>query len=81
MDEKYELTKLQEAELKAMVGNREAVIQVVSALRRYREEVKNLLADRYRDGECDATALHTFQCRVGEIEELYWEGFRARLKR
>jgi hypothetical protein len=40
------------------------------ALLRYQKAVRELLALRYRDGECDAAALHSFACEVEEIEEM-----------
>ena len=39
------------------------------ALLRYRKAVQKLLGLRYRDGECDAAALHSFACEVEEIEK------------
>ena len=65
-----ELSELQKIERQAMTGDRAAVIAVVSALRRYREASRKLLGARYRDGECDAVSLSTFESGIGEIEEM-----------
>ena len=59
---------MSEAEKLALVGNRGAIIQLVSALRRYRESVQKILNKRYTDGECDACALSLFEGEVDEIE-------------
>jgi len=61
---------LEESERNAMLLDRQAVLAVVSALRKYREASKVLLDSRYRDGEVDAVALHTFQMSLEEIEEV-----------
>jgi len=58
-----------ETEKEAMVGDRQAVLQVVSALRTYREAVRKLLGARYADGECDSYSLHELSMVVQELEE------------
>jgi len=60
---------LEKTERSAMLLDRQAVLVIVSALRKYREASKVLLDSRYRDGEVDAVALHTFQSAISEIEE------------
>lgn len=72
-----ELTHIQKRERDAMVGDSQAVIEVVSALREYRQVVKNLLNARYGDGECDSYSLHELLCVVEEIEV----GHEARTER
>lgn len=66
---KEELTPLQELEKEALCGDRQAVLRVVSSLRRYRAESKKLLDSRYRDGECDSLSLHEFNEEIEEIEK------------
>ena len=64
-----ELTQLQQAEREAMTGDREAILTVISALRRYRALGKRLLDSRYSDGECDGYSIHRFECEMQDIEE------------
>jgi len=59
----------EETERRALLCDREAILQVVSALRRYRAIVIKTLDSRYRDGECDAVQLSNLQFEVEEIEE------------
>jgi len=63
------LTPLQEDERAALCGDRVATLRVVTAVRRLRASAANLLARRYRDGECDAVALHQFASEVESVEE------------
>jgi len=65
-----ELTPLQLEERKAMIGDTQAVIQIVSALRKYRAAAKRMLGLRYLDGECDGFTLTQFERTVEDIEEL-----------
>jgi len=58
-----------ETEQAAMTGDRQAILVVVSSLRKYRAATKKLLESRYQDGECDAVALHVFNLEAGEAEE------------
>lgn len=72
-----ELSKLQKMERLALLagapnppeGAAAAIFAVVSGLRAYRAEVSRLLEARYRDGECDAVALHNLKMRVDDIED------------
>ena len=52
----------------AMIGDRMAILRLVSAVRQYRDAVKNLLSSRYSDGECDAVGITTFEVTCKEIE-------------
>lgn len=63
------LSPLQLTERQAVVLDRLAVLQVVSALRRYRAAAKALLHKRYRDGECDTVALTRFENECESIEQ------------
>jgi hypothetical protein len=58
-----------DTEKKAMVGDQGSVLRVVSTLRSYREEVRQLLADRFRDGAVDGQRLRQFETRIMELEE------------
>jgi hypothetical protein len=62
------LSPLQQLELKALVLDRPSVISCVSALRRYRAAVRDLLAKRYADGEVDGATLSAFSSVVDEVE-------------
>lgn len=62
------MTELQELERAALVGAQSATLQVVSALRKYRQAVKQLLDSRYRDGEVDAVALVVLESEITAIE-------------
>lgn len=53
----------------ALLGDRAAIIQVVSDLRGYRAASAKLLAARYRDGACDGFSMSQFNDAVQEIEE------------
>lgn len=63
-----ELTNLQRLELKALIGDRAAVVQLVSALRKYREAATVLQGHRYQDGEVDTVALSAFFSDCQDIE-------------
>lgn len=56
--------RIRDIEKAALTGDRLAVLALVGAFRRVREASKEMLADRYRDGECDAVALSTFEMLV-----------------
>lgn len=58
-----------EHERRALLGDRESVIRVVSALRKYRDGAAKLLLSRYRDGECDAVQLNEFYDACADAEE------------
>lgn len=58
-----------EIEKRALTGGRMEVIQVVSALRRYRESVKFLLSKRHGDGECDGLTLTQFADMIEVTED------------
>lgn len=58
------LTKLQEAELAAICGDRDAVLAVVSALRRYRQAIERTLSS----GDIYYHAVYTLPDTVAEIE-------------
>lgn len=64
-----ELTWIQNLERRALVGDRQAMIQVVSALRGYRQVVKETLARRYRDGFIDGAASAYLEEVVAKIED------------
>jgi hypothetical protein len=64
-----ELTESQKNELRALVGDKEAICRVVSDLRKYRDAVKTLLSLRYLDGEYDTSALNDLEMTASEIEE------------
>jgi hypothetical protein len=68
-----ELTKLQKIELKALVLDKQAILELVSCVREMRSVTKKLLGSRYRDGECDAVTLTTFAQRMDAIEDLEHE--------
>jgi hypothetical protein len=69
-DIKQELTPLQEHERLALsVRDLYSIMQVVSALRKYRAAVQDLLGSKYQDGEVDACALGMFEDKIQEIEE------------
>lgn len=58
-----------ETEMRAMSLNQPAVLQVVSALRRYRALCADLSKKRYSDGECDGATLTSFFWEVEAIED------------
>jgi hypothetical protein len=60
---------LHEIEKRAMVGDKRAVLALVSFERHLRDAAKKLLDARYRDGECDAVALSRFASEVEEAAE------------
>ena len=62
------LTKLQEVERQALVLDREAVIELVSAVREMRATIKKLLNSR-----CDAVDLTNFAWSAEAIENLEHE--------
>lgn len=68
------LTPLQLTEREAMTGDRSAVLRIVSALREYRREVKQLLERRYSDGEVDGATLHGFASAIDDIENPSGDG-------
>lgn len=43
--------------------------QLMQIITRYQAAARNLLLARYRDGECDAVALSTFESEINEISE------------
>jgi hypothetical protein len=61
-------TTLQKLEAQALVGETQATIECVSAIREFRAAAKALLALRYRDGECDAVTLTVFADALERIE-------------
>lgn len=63
-----ERTPLQDIERRALTGNRAAVIQVISALRRYREVSRGVIDRWFNDGETDAAIMDAFSDAVEEIE-------------
>ena len=62
-----ERTPLQDLERRALTGNRFAVVQVISALRRYREASKKLIDQQNKDG-FSTQALSAFEDDIEEIE-------------
>jgi len=64
-----ELTDLQQDELRAAVGDRMAVLRVVSALRLYRAASRRLLDARWGDGAADGYHTSVFADAVTEIEQ------------
>jgi hypothetical protein len=62
-----ERTPLQDLERRALTGNREAVIYVISALRRYRNAAKKLVDQQNRDG-FSTQALSAFEEDIENIE-------------
>lgn len=56
-------------EKRALVGDRYAVLVIISAFRRFRKSSEELLKLRYRDGECDAVDLTTFNFELQVIVE------------
>jgi len=63
-----ERTPLQDLERRALTGNRFAVVQVISALRRYRAAAEALMEKLRQDGECDVVTMNAFADTVEEIE-------------
>ena len=63
-----ELTPLQQDERDAVLRDREAILRVVSGLRRYRLAVAKLLASRYQGGSVDGVATHELASEVESIE-------------
>jgi hypothetical protein len=63
-----ERTPLQDLERRALTGNREAVVKVISALRCYRKAAQELLSAKYIDSEYDDVALLRFNESVQNIE-------------
>jgi hypothetical protein len=62
-------TWLQEQERAAMLGERAAVLHVVSALRTYRAAFERLAASRYSDGAADGAAVAAAMASVSEVED------------
>jgi len=62
-----ERTLLQDRERRALTGNREAVICVISALRRYRNAAQKLIDQQNRDG-FSTQALSAFEEDIENIE-------------
>ena len=60
-----------ETEKRALVGDRDSILRVVSAVRIYREAARQLLSSRYRDGECDAAALSTFEAACDNTNDIF----------
>lgn len=56
-------------EEKALLLDRTSIIRVISALRKYRAAVKELLEKRYQDGACDGVAVSQLESQVEEAEE------------
>ena len=63
-----QLTPLELLERKAMTGNRQALLLVVSALRQYRAACKAALDARRPDGSLDSARVSSFAYAVEEIE-------------
>lgn len=63
-----ERTPLQDLERRALTGNRFAVVQIISALRRYRALSTNLLQSRFADGSCVSADVTAFEDAIEEIE-------------
>ena len=51
----------------ALVGDKNAIIHLVSEFRRLRLASDKLLKSRYRDGECDSVSLHEFNSVYKEM--------------
>lgn len=64
-----DMTNLQSIEEPALDNNEIAIKYCIRALRAYRKNVKELLASRYADGECDMVSLSVFASRIESIEE------------
>lgn len=62
------LTYVQKAERRAMCSDRKGIMVIVNALRLYRKTCKELLDNRYTDGECDSFSLSEFQLKIDSIE-------------
>lgn len=58
-----------ELEKRALTGDRQAVIELVSCFRKLRAASRKLLDARYSDGECDSYGLHEFAMVLEEVEE------------
>ena len=63
-----ELTYIQKRERAALLTKSRAVIEVVSALREYRQLVQGLLKSRLDDGSCSGMALSKVETLVAEVE-------------
>ena len=64
-----ERTPLQDLERRALTGNRSAVMQVISALRKYRAATIALIDRGFYDGKCDDSAVDAFVDAIAAIEE------------
>lgn len=73
MSDERQLTEAElaafETEKRALTGDLGALTYVISAVRIYRQAAKDLLAKRYRDGECDAAALFRFESEAERATE------------
>ena len=56
-----------EIEKQAIVGDREAILTVVSDLRRYRAICERLLGARYSDGTVDGATMSVIASDIGDI--------------
>lgn len=68
MTENDELTRLQKTERAAMIGDRAAVLRIISALIRYRQAAKEVIDSQWSDGAIDGACANTFRFTVEEIE-------------
>jgi len=63
-----ELTPLQETERSALCGDRSAILRLVSAVRKFREESARLVRGRYGDGAVDGVMVLNFMDAIESIE-------------
>lgn len=68
------MSTLQDIERDAMLLDRAAVLQVVSALRCYRAAVQRALSLGYGDGTIDGATAYTLASSVKEIEAVDEDG-------
>lgn len=73
MSEEESVSPMFETEKSALLGDRYAVSQVVSAVRRYRAAVQALLDARYRDGFVDGSATSELADERDSIEREHGE--------
>lgn len=57
-----------ELEKQALTGDREAILAIVSDLRRYRAVFKRLIDSRYGDGTVDGATVSMIMSDVEDIE-------------
>ena len=57
-----------ELEKQALTGDREAILAIVSDLRRYRAVFKKLIDSRYGDGTIDGATVSMIMSDVEDIE-------------